>query len=242
MSVFRVEKNKNYTTMSNHHFKEREMSLKAKGLLSLMLSLPDDWDYTIKGLVSICKESETAIKNVLNELKEFGYLEIVKTQNAKGQFEYNYNIYENPEHKKPEVENPPMDNPVVDDPEVGNIVQLNTNKLNTKELSTKGLSTNDFIFDDTFSTAKKPGKQKPKFVPPSLEEIQAYCIERKNNINAKTFYDYYEAGNWTDGRGNKIKNWKQKVITWEKHTNTRSTQSNTSGNPFMDIAREEGII
>lgn len=71
MSVIRVEKTKNYTVMSNYHFKEKEMSLKAKGLLSLMLSLPDNWDYTIAGLVTICKENESAIKSALDELKIF---------------------------------------------------------------------------------------------------------------------------------------------------------------------------
>ena len=78
MSIFRVEKNKNYTTMSNYHLRETKMSLKAIGLLSKILSLPDDWDYTIAGLVSICKENETAIKSTLKELQTFGYLEIVK--------------------------------------------------------------------------------------------------------------------------------------------------------------------
>lgn len=71
MAVIRVEKTKNYTVMSNYHFKEKEMSLKAKGLLSLMLSLPDNWDYTIAGLVTICKENESAIKSALDELKIF---------------------------------------------------------------------------------------------------------------------------------------------------------------------------
>ena len=114
-----------------------------------------------------------------------------------------------------------------------------------KELDVKKLKGNNNINNKNNNKNKNKNNivmEKPKFVPPSLEEIQTYCIERKNNINAKTFYDYYEAGDWTDGRGNKIKNWKQKVITWEKHTNTRNTQGNTSGNPFMDIAREEGII
>ena len=73
MAIFRIEKNKNYTVMSNYHFKEKNMTLKAKGLLSLMLSLPDDWDYSINGLVAICKENETSIKNTLEELKKFGY-------------------------------------------------------------------------------------------------------------------------------------------------------------------------
>lgn len=229
MSVFRVEKNKNYTTMSNYHFKERDMSLKAKGLLSLMLSLPNDWDYTIAGLVAICKESKTAIKNILNELKEHGYLEIEKVQNSKGQFEYNYNIYEKPQHKKPETENPPLDNLELDNPPLDNVLQLNTNKLNTKELNTKKENTNNII------------KRGTKFIPPSLDEVREYCISRNNNVDAKTFFDYYEAGEWKDAKGNKVKNWKQKVITWEKRSNNNAS-SNNSGNPFMDIAREEGII
>lgn len=128
MSVFRIEKTNNYTVMSNYHLREREMSLKAKGLLSLMLSLPNDWDYTIEGLVTICKENETAVKSTLNELKDFGYLEILKVQNKKGQFEYEYNIYEKPQSKKPEVEILGVENPSVE-----NQGQLNTNKQNTKK-------------------------------------------------------------------------------------------------------------
>lgn len=128
MSVFRIEKTNNYTVMSNYHLREREMSLKAKGLLSLMLSLPNDWDYTIEGLVTICKENETAVKSTLKELKDFGYLEILKVQNKKGQFEYEYNIYEKPQSKKPEVENLGVENPSVE-----NQGQLNTNKQNTKK-------------------------------------------------------------------------------------------------------------
>lgn len=131
MAVVRVEKTKDYTVMSNYHLKEKNMSLKAKGLLSLMLSLPDNWDYTISGLTAICKENVTAIKNILNELKDFGYLEIIKKQNNKGQFEYIYNIYEKPQNKKPEMENLEVDNPEVD-----NQGQLNTKELNTKESST----------------------------------------------------------------------------------------------------------
>ena len=79
MEVIRINKTQNYIVMSNYHLKEKDMSLKAKGLLSLMLSLPDSWDYSIAGLVSICKENETEIKSILKELEEFGYLEITMT-------------------------------------------------------------------------------------------------------------------------------------------------------------------
>lgn len=133
MAVIRINKTTDYTVMSNTHFKEKEMSLKAKGLLSLMLSLPDNWDYSISGLVAICKENETAIKSALNELKGFGYLVITKrnpNETESGRFEYEYNIYEQPQEKqskeKQGVENLPLENQG----------QLNTNKSSTNKSNT----------------------------------------------------------------------------------------------------------
>ena len=82
--------------MSNYHLRDKKLSLKAKGLLSYMLSLPDNWDYSLNGLVAICKEQETSIKNTLDELRKNGYLLVEKTNGKKGLFEYNYLIYEYP--------------------------------------------------------------------------------------------------------------------------------------------------
>lgn len=131
MSIFRVKKDKNYTVMSNCHLKEKQMSLKAIGLLSKMLSLPDDWDYSLAGLVAICKENETAIKSALDELKQFGYLDLVKklpNETKTGRIEYEYIIYEKPKQggKKQALENLPLENLPVE-----NQGQLNTNKPNT---------------------------------------------------------------------------------------------------------------
>lgn len=136
MATIRVNKTKNYTIMSNYHFKEKNMSLKAKGLLSLMLSLPDNWNYSIAGLVGICKENETAIKSTLNELREFGYLKITKlmpNESRSGRIEYIYDIYEfsKQEGKKQELENLPLE---IQHIEIQG--QLNTKELNTKELRT----------------------------------------------------------------------------------------------------------
>ena len=130
MAVFRVNKNKNFTVMSNYHLRDKSLTLKAKGLLSLMLSLPDNWDYSLNGLIAICIENETAIKSALEELKLKKYLIINKLQNTKGQFEYSYNIYEYPQ-EKPEVEKPEVENPALEVPEVENHTQLNTKELNT---------------------------------------------------------------------------------------------------------------
>lgn len=140
MSVFRVNKNKDYVTMSKTHLKDKKMSLKAKGLLSEMLSLPDDWDYSIGGLVAINKENENAIKSTLAELKEFGYLKVTKLMpNATqtGRIEYIYDVYEKPkqEGEKQEVENQPLENQPVEIQPVENHTQLNNNKLNNNKLN-----------------------------------------------------------------------------------------------------------
>ena len=96
MSVFKIEKNNNYTVMSNYHLRDHDLSYKAKGLLSFMLSLPEDWDYSLAGLCSISKESRDGIRSILKELQEHHYVEIEKVRGDKGYFEYNYLIYEIP--------------------------------------------------------------------------------------------------------------------------------------------------
>ena len=80
MSVFKIEKNNNYTVMSNYHLRDKNLSYKAKGLLSFMLSLPEDWDYSLAGLCSISKEGRDGIRFILKELQEYHYLEIEKVR------------------------------------------------------------------------------------------------------------------------------------------------------------------
>ena len=100
MPTIRNHKNKNFTVMSNTHLRDKKLSLKAKGLLSLMFSLPDDWIYSIRGLCSICKENETAIKSALNELKANGYVKVNKLLPDKtnnGRIKYEYEVFEEPQ-------------------------------------------------------------------------------------------------------------------------------------------------
>lgn len=137
MAVIRVNKTGDYTVMSNVHFKEKEMSLKAKGLLSLMLSLPDSWDYSISGLCAICKENQTAIKSTLNELKQFGYLVVTKllpNETESGRFEYTYDIYEKPQ--KQAIDKQGAENLSVESLSVENQRQLNTD-ISSTDLSSK---------------------------------------------------------------------------------------------------------
>lgn len=125
MSVFRVAKTKNYTVMSNYHLKDKKLSFKAKGLLSYMLSLPNEWDYSLEGLCKASKDSKTSLQSALKELKEYNYLEITREHTEKGQFIWVYNIYEQP---KPYTDFPYMVKPSMD-----NQPQINTNRINTKK-------------------------------------------------------------------------------------------------------------
>ena len=121
MAVFRVEKNRGYTVMSNHHLRNKDLSLKAKGLLSQMLSLPEDWDYTLKGLSLINRESIDAIRTAVWELEKAGYIRREQGRDPKGKMaDMVYTIYE-----QPVLENPVLENPTSDNPSSGNPTQLN---------------------------------------------------------------------------------------------------------------------
>ena len=151
MAVFRIEKTRDYTVMSNHHLRNTNLSLKAKGLLSLMLSLPEEWDYTTKGLARICKDGVDSICAGVRELEEQGYVIRERVRNPNGQLgSIEYTILEQPrppEREKPERENPVLDNPilgspVLEEPEQGNPAQLNT-KESSKQKSKKELSSTE---------------------------------------------------------------------------------------------------
>ena len=161
MAIIRMNKSSDYTVMSNTHLKEKNMSLKAKGLLSLMLSLRDDWEYSVEGLVSICKESEVAVKSALNELKKFNYLKVTKllpNQTETGRIEYIYDIFEKPQQciEKQGVENLGVEILDVEIQALENQGQLNTKELNTKELNTKELNTKDIYNAPSNEIATEP--------------------------------------------------------------------------------------
>lgn len=162
MSIFRVHKSNNFTVMSNTHFKEKKMSLKAKGLLSLMLSLPDTWNYSVTGLVALSKDGKDSVMSALAELETFGYLERIRTINSKGQFSgIEYNIFETPQQEKPISEKQNADKPILDNTNAENPPLLNTNKLNNKknkeliELNTKGEEEFKDILEDIKSIELK---------------------------------------------------------------------------------------
>ena len=136
MPVFRVERTRDYTVMSNYHLRDKRLTLKAKGLLSQMLSLPEDWDYTLSGLSHINRESKDAIRSAVNELEQAGYIHRRQTTDASGKFSTNeYIIHEHPDQPEPLLEKPSSENPTTDNPPTGNPSPENPTQLNTKELS-----------------------------------------------------------------------------------------------------------
>lgn len=162
MAVIRVNKTSDYTIMGNSHLRQKEMSLKAKGLLSLMLSLPNNWDYSVAGLVSICKESDSSIKSALDELKKFGYLVIEKklpNETDSGKIEYEYNIFEYPQKK--EAKQNQAENEAVE--------------------SQERLKPNKSISKDTYM----PVVERYNRICKSLPKITAVTEKRKKAINAR---------------------------------------------------------
>lgn len=131
MAKIRVHKNSNFTVMSNYHFKEKKMSLKAKGLLSLMLSLPDTWDYSVSGLAALSKDGKDSVMTALAELEKFGYLTRERVVNEKGQFSgIEYNIFEEPQREKPIAGKPILGKESAEIPIEEKPAQLNTNSIN----------------------------------------------------------------------------------------------------------------
>ena len=154
MAVFRVEKNKGYTVMSNHHLRNKELTLKAKGLLSQMLSLPENWDYTLAGLSHINKESIDAIRTAVLELEKAGYIERVQGRDEKGKMTaITYTIYEQP--ISPVPKNPTSDKPILEKPKADNPTSENPMQLN-KDIQNTDLSKKEEINKDGLNTDSIP--------------------------------------------------------------------------------------
>ena len=159
MAVFRVERTRDYTVMCNHHLKDSNLSLKAKGLLSMMLALPDEWNYTTRGLAAICKEGVDAIGKTLKELEQAGYIIRRQLRGKDGRIsDTEYTIFEKPRKPKrsapdtppPDTENPYMVNPDMEEsdaeePDTDNPAQLNTKKSNTQKTITDLSNTHSFF-------------------------------------------------------------------------------------------------
>lgn len=173
MAVARTHHNKNYTCMSNYHFQDKSLSLKAKGLLSLMLSLPDTWDYSVAGLASLSKDGETSVRTAVKELEESNYLIRTPIRENGKIVDWEYDIFEKPREIL-EVENQQVESQLLENKDNKVYKQLNTKKENTKNNSKELLQNVDFQF----------GKKKKA---------------KKDNLYAKcvSLIDSYDFANWS---------------------------------------------
>ena len=189
MAVFRIERTRDYTVMSNHHLRNEKLSLKAKGLLSMMLSLPEDWNYTTRGLAKICKEGVDAIGGALRELEAAGYIVRYKLRDRHGRIsDTEYVIYEQPHPKNPdtpgpETASPDTENPYMEKPDTEKPAELNIEKSNTQKQNTQGSSTDSIPFREP--AAVRPPERKGRDAM-SLTEMESYRDLILENIE----YDY----------------------------------------------------
>ena len=177
MAVFRIERTRDYTVMSNHHLRDKALSLKSKGLLSMMLSLPEDWNYTTRGLAKICKEGVDAIGGALRELEAAGYIVRHQMRDRQGRIsDTEYVIYEQPQPKapdtpQPDTASPDTENPYLADPDTEKPAELNIEKSKTQKSNTQGASTDSIPFRET--AAARPPERKGRDAM-SVEEMQSY--------------------------------------------------------------------
>ena len=206
MAVFRVERNKGYTVMSNHHLRNKELSLKAKGLLSQMLSLPEDWDYTLAGLSYINRESIDAIRTAVWELEKAGYITRRQGRDEKGKMTaIEYTIYEQPQPpaldcpvlENPTADNPILENPTPDNPTSENPMQLNKDiqktNLSKKEKSNTDLSSTDSIPIHSLNPLPYDGEAATPPERKRKEATDAYSVYEeiiKDNIEYDHFVRY----------------------------------------------------
>ncbi len=203
MAVYRVERTRDYTVMSNFHLKDTTLSLKAKGLLSMFLSFPEDWNYNTRGLAAICKEGVEAIGNTIKELEKAGYIVRRQLRGSNGRItDTEYVIYEQPQKPEqpdpdadvpntpppdtaqPDTGNPDMVEPDVDKPDMVGPHTENRDQLNTYQSITQKSNTQQSI-THSFPPSGPPTPQTPARPVEGMNEI----FERRADIQAQIDYD-----------------------------------------------------
>ena len=240
MAIIRINKVKDFTTISNGIMRDYRISLKAKGLLVFMLSRPNDWDFSIAGMMTCLPDSERAIKNALRELKENGYVIVRKltpNQTKSKRFEYIYDVYEEPQKQegqnqgvenqgveKQHLENQGLEKQGVENQGLENDLQLNTELLNTELLNTKGIPNTD--------------KPKGRFVAPTLDEVKDYVWEKQLNVDPEAFVDHFTANGWKVGGKAPMKDWQAAARSWSKRHTEWQAQNKPKNNDVDKVLRD----
>ena len=197
MAVFRIERTRDYTVMSNHHLRNGKLSLKAKGLLSMMLSLPEDWNYTTRGLAAICKEGVDAIGGALRELETAGYIVRHQLRDRQGRIsDTEYVIYEQPQPKnpdtpQPDTASPDTENPDMVKPDTEKPAELNIEKSNTQKSITQGASTDSIPFREPAAAQLPERKGRDAMSVTEIENYRELILENIEYDCLKQRYPLY---------------------------------------------------
>lgn len=192
MAILRKQRRDHYTVIDNAILEDKELSLKAKGMLCLMLSLPDYWDFTVGGLTKKSKDGKTSVMAALNELEDAGYFRRIQIKENGKYAGIEYIVSETKMTDFPYSENQHTENEDAENQYKVNTIKTNTIKTNT-------IKTN----------ANK------RFIPPSREEVQEYIDENGYSVDAERFIDYYTSNGWMVGK-NHMKDWRAAVRNWER--------------------------
>lgn len=219
MDIFTIDRKQgDFTQVYNEPFRDRNLSLKARGFIVTLLTLGSGWDFSIRGIQAILKENESAIRSVIKELMDAGYCHRYVIKDEKKRIicwhyafsEYRREwpeVFDGPLPKKPVVENPLVENPHLENPLMENRGQYNTKQI-----------------QDVTDIIPKESNKGVHFVKPTIEEVRAYCRDRGNTIDPEAFVAYYESKGWKVGTA-PMRDWKAAVITWE-----RRRKENINGN------------
>lgn len=208
----KTKKERNYTVLDNTFIQDASLSWKAKGLMTYLLSLPDDWEIHLSEIEKHSTDGKAALRSAINELKEHGYLRAEQKRKDNRFAEMIYVIIENPAENEKSL--------FTDFQETE---KQETEKLNSENQTLQNTNTNKVLkkqnTDNIYSAKPKPNQEttikQKRFIKPTILEIFSYCSERKNNIDAQYFYDYYESKGWLVGKSG-MKDWQACIRTWER--------------------------
>ncbi len=226
------KKNENYTIVSNVVLRDKRITLKAKGLIALVMSLPPNWDFTVRGLISIVKEGRDSIYASIAELKKYGYCDVIICRDERGKLLGNdYVFYEEPhfanDNDSPYTENTDMDSPCTGNPYTENPDTENPPQINKEE--------NNNLNNNTTTRKER------RFVKPTIEDVDAYCKENGYNIDAAHFWNFYESKGWVVGKS-PMKNWRAAVATWVKTERNGRTKEIKQPNLFTENPSDDQMV
>ena len=250
--IHRADHTDNYMVISNRIARDERLTFEARGLLVFMLSMSDDWNFSIKGLVNQTGMKRSVILRIVKELRDCGYILIKQETKKDGKFAAKtWELYENCtvvrfDRSRSEPQSVKTDYgktetiDFIDSQPQSDLTVVGENRSTVLPRSVKTVvGENGPIRNTNIERNTKEKEIGKRFAPPTVEEVAAYCSERNNSIDPESFVNFYTSKGWMVGK-NKMKDWKAAVRTWEsKDRAISTTKVSSSGNPFLDMLKGE---